>query len=157
MPDRTPFLAALRATQINNIRDRLAQMSTYEATSPPEGATCQSDHCRSAAVVRLIIPRPRLTADGVHTDADAITTWDNCDLHWPGFRDVCVRSGHTVLDRTGDLRELASASPEWAIFASDGGRLYASRRLNGHGTTVDAYLVGPLRAQMQAVDADLPD
>jgi len=52
-------------------------------------------------------------------------------LHWPGIRDACRRNGHTVVDTTGDLRQLAADFPAWRIFTSDGGRLYASARLNG--------------------------
>ena len=40
-----------------------------------------------------------------------------------------------------------------ALFHSDSGRLYASPPVNGptQGVTVDAWLVGPLRAQMAAL------
>jgi len=128
-------------------------MSTYQASVPPAGATCQSDLCRSTAVVRLTVPPQRFTADGVPPDAREVVTWDSCDLHWPAFRDVCVRSGHEVADGTGDLGVLATESPKWDIWRSDLGRYYASTVLpNGNGTTVDAYLIGQLRAEMRAVE-----
>ncbi len=81
--------------------------------------------------------------------------FDLCYLHWPAIRDASQHNGHKVVDATGDLRSLITDYPEWSIFASDGGRLYASARLNGspQGITLDAYLVGQLRAQIAATHA----
>jgi len=68
------------------------------------------------------------------------------------MRDASAHNGHHIVDATGDLRALMTDYPGWSIFASDGGRLYASTRLNGsrQGVTLDAYLVGQLRAQITA-------
>ncbi len=83
--------------------------------------------------------------------------WDMCDLHWPKFREACERGGHPVVDSTGDLRSLQDAFPRWNVWSSDSGRLYAARYLTGpdgpHATTVDAYLVAQLRAEMRAAEA----
>jgi len=126
-------------------------MSTYHASIPPDGATCQSDLCRSRAVVRLTVPPRGFTADGGPAE---VTTWDSCDLHWVAFRDVCLRSGHEIADCTGDLGALVDESPRWDIWRSDLGRLYASTVLpSRHGTTVDAYLIGQLRAEMREVES----
>jgi hypothetical protein len=125
-------------------------MNAYEASIPPHGATCQSDLCRSVAVVRLTVPPHLFSADGA--PSGDITTWDSCDLHWPSFRDVIVRSGHAITDRTGDVRDLAGS--EWDVWRSDQGRLYATLVRPDHsGTTVDAYLIGQLRAEMRAVES----
>ncbi len=123
----------------------------YHATTPPENATCQSDMCCSVAVVRLLLPRPQFTADGLHDDDDAPATWDTCDLHWPRFRETCARAGHEIIDLTGDLQRVATEFPRWNLWRSDGGRLYASASVGGtaQGTTVDAYLVGQLQAAMR--------
>ncbi len=126
-------------------------MSTYAATEPAPGATCEIRACCSAAKVRVIVPTSRFEADGVDHEKDP-STLDACELHWPGLRDTCLRNGHRVVDSTGDLAGLAAEFPGWSIFHSDGGRLYASARVNGsgQGTTLDAYLVGQLRAQIRA-------
>ena len=129
-------------------------MSIYQASVPPAGAPCQSDLCRTRAVVRLTVRPLRFTADGGPADVRDVTTWDTCDLHWPGFRDVVVRSGHDIADCTGDLGALVTDFPKWDIWRSDLGRLYASTVLpGGNGATVDAYLTGQLRAEMQAVES----
>ena len=67
------------------------------------------------------------------------------------MRDACVRNGHRIVDTTGDLAQLAADYPHCTIFASDGGRLFASARVNGsmQGVTVDAWLVGQLRVQLE--------
>jgi hypothetical protein len=124
----------------------------YQATEPPNGATCSTPRCVSAAKVRLLIPLSRFTADGQDHGQDP-STFALCYLHWPALRDAS--NGHRVVDATGDLRSLITDYPEWSIFASDGGRLYASARLNGspQGITLDAYLVGQLRAQIAATHA----
>jgi hypothetical protein len=126
----------------------------YQAAIPPPGATCDSSRCRSAAKVRMIIPASRFEADGIDHDNDP-EKFDACEWHWPGIRDTCQRNGYRVMDTTGSLRALAAEFPAWTIFYSDGGRLYASARIGGsrQGTTIDAYLVGQLRAQMQATVA----
>jgi hypothetical protein len=126
-------------------------MSTYAATTPPDGATCDTCGCRSAAVVRLLIPPSRFTADGQDHDHDP-AEFDLCELHWPKLRDASERNGHTVVDATGDLGRLAADFPHWSVFASDGGRLYASTRPPGRqqGITLDACLVGQLRAKIRA-------
>ncbi len=128
---------------------------TYQATKPPGGATCDTPGCCSAAKVRMIIPPSRFEADGIDHSKDP-PTFDTCDLHWPGIRDACVRGGHTVADITGDIGELVADFPQWSVFASDGGRLYAADRVNGagQGVTLDAYLVGQLRGQLQ--EAQVP-
>jgi hypothetical protein len=78
-------------------------------------------------------------------------------LHWPSLRWACERSGHPIIDTTGDLRKLQDEYPRWNVWASDGGRLYAACYGTGpdgpHGITVDAVLAGQLRAQIQAVEA----
>jgi hypothetical protein len=124
---------------------------SYQATTPPEGATCDSNGCGSAARVRMIIPESRFDADGIDHSNDP-PTFGACDLHWPGIRDTCVHNGHDVVDTTGDIGQLAVDFPQWTIFRSDGGRLYASARLHGtpQGMTLDACLIGQLRAKMQA-------
>src|SRR6266516_377681 len=119
-------------------------MSTYQATTPPPGATCDKRRCGSAAEVRVIIPRSRFMADGADHSQDP-RTWDSCDLHWPRFRDAILRNGHQVVDTTGDLAQLVADFKRWTIFTSDGGRLYAS----SHGTTLYAWLVGQLRPQLE--------
>ena len=125
----------------------------YQATEPPDGATCDMHGCGSAAKVRLIIPETRFEADGQDHDSDP-TEFDLCELHWPQIRTASEHNGHQVVDTTGDLRALAADCPHWSVFASDGGRLYASARLPGsrQGVTLDACLVGQLRAQIQALD-----
>jgi hypothetical protein len=128
-------------------------MSIYRAVEPPEGAECSTGGCRGAARVRLLIPPSRFTADG-QDHGDDPTQFDLCELHWPQIRSASEHNGHQVVDGTGDLRSLAADCPAWSVFASDGGRLYASTRLPGkrQGTTVDACLVGQLRAQIRAVE-----
>ncbi len=126
----------------------------YQATTPPDGATCDMRGCCSAATVRMVIPKSRFEADGVDHSKDP-SIFDACELHWPTIRDACKRNGHAVVDTTGDLGQLAADFPAWSIFCSDGGRLYASTRLNGsaQGTTLDAYLVAQLRARLAATAA----
>jgi len=127
---------------------------SYQATMAPDSATCDMRGCCAAANVRMIIPRSRFEADGIDHTNDP-PTFDACELHWPAIRDACQRNGHAVVDTTGDLRQLAADFPTWSIFCSDGGRLYASARVNGsaQGATLDAYLVGQLRAQLAATGA----
>ncbi len=128
-------------------------MSTYEATQPPENATCDTPGCGSVAKVRMIIPKSLFTADGVDHSQDP-PTFDACELHWPGIRDTCMRNGHAVVDVTGDLRELMGEFPRWTVFTSDGGWLYASARVgkSKQGVTVHAYLVGQLRREILAME-----
>jgi len=122
----------------------------YQAAVPPANATCDTRGCRSVAKVRIIIPRSRLEADGIDHSNDP-PIFDACGLHWPRIRDACLRNGHPVVDTTGDLRELAADFTGWSIFYSDGARLYASARVKGsrQSTTLDAYLIGQLRAQLE--------
>ncbi len=122
----------------------------YQAAIPPADATCDTRGCCSVAKVRIIIPKSRFGADGIDHSNDP-PVFDACELHWPRIRDACLRNGHPVVDTTGDLRELAADFPTWSIFYSDGARLYASARVNGsrQGTTLDAYLIGQLRAQLK--------
>jgi hypothetical protein len=126
----------------------------YEAAIPTAGATCHGNLCRSVAVVRLVVPRPKIS--GQNADAP-VAVWDMCELHWPSFRWACERSGHPVIDTTGGIRSLQDEFPCWNVWSSDAGRLYAACYVIGpdgpHGTTVDAFLAGQLRAQMRAVDA----
>lgn len=103
----------------------------YEAKVPPGGATCDTDGCGSVARVRVAVPP--------HTQ-------DSCDLHWPAFRDATMRNGHQVADRSGDLRRLLRDYPDWRVFRSDLGRLYATRP----GITVYGWLTAQLRAEVQA-------
>jgi hypothetical protein len=126
----------------------------YEAAIPPAGATCHGNLCGSAAVVRLIVPRPKISGQD---DDSPLAVWDVCELDWPIFRSICERSGHTVIDTTGDLRTLQDEFRRWNVWISDTGRLYAARHITGpdgmRGITVDAFLAGQLRAQMHAVEA----
>jgi hypothetical protein len=127
---------------------------SYQAAIPPAGTTCHGNRCGSGAVVRLIVPRPKISG---HNDDAPLAVWDLCGLHWPTFRRTCERSGHQVIDTTGDLRALQDEFPRWNVWASDEGRLYAATHLTGpdgpRGITVDAVLAGQLRAAMHAVDA----
>ncbi len=126
----------------------------YRAAIPPAGATCHGDLCGSVAVVRLIVPLP--TANGLDADSPLVA-WDTCELHWPSLRWACERSGHPVIDTTGNLRTLQDEFRRWNVWSSDAGRLYAACYVTGpngpHGTTVDAFLAGQLRVQMRAIDA----
>ncbi len=126
----------------------------YEAAIPPAGATCYGNLCGSVAVVRLTVPRPKITG---HDDDSPLAVWDMCELHWPSFRWACERSGHPVIDTTGDLRTLQHQFSRWNVWSSDAGRLYAACYMTGpdgpHGTTVDAFLAGQLRTQMHTIDA----
>lgn len=128
-------------------------MSTYQATTPPPGATCDTPGDCTVAVVRLVIPPSRFTADGVDHSDDP-QRFDACEYHWRDLRDTVLRHGHEIVDATGDLAQLTADFPRWRIFRADEGRLYASTRLPGHlqGITVYAWLVGHLRAQMRAVE-----
>ena len=127
---------------------------SYQAAIPTAGATCHGDQCGSVAVVRLTVPRPKISGQD---DDSPLAILDMCELHWPPFRSVCERSGHPVIDTTGNLRTLQDEFRRWNVWSSDAGRLYAACYVTGpdgpHGTTVDAFLVGQLRAQMQAIDA----
>ena len=76
---------------------------SYHAAIPPAGATCHGNLCRAVAVVRLVVPRPKVSG---HDDDSPLAVWDMCDLHWPSLRSACERSGHPVIDITGDLRTL---------------------------------------------------
>jgi len=126
----------------------------YEASTPEAGATCHGNLCGSVAAVRLTVPRP---APNGRDDDSPLAVWDMCELHWPSFHWACERSGHPVIDTTGDLRALQDEFGRWNVWTSDAGRLYAACYVTGpdgpHGITVDAFLVGQLRAQMRAVDA----
>jgi hypothetical protein len=126
----------------------------HQAAIPAAGATCHGNLCRSVAVVRLIVSRPKISGQ----DADLpLAVWDMCELHWPSLRWACERSGHPVVDTTGDLRALQDEFPDWNVWSSDAGRLYAACYVTGpdgpHGITVDAFLVGRLRAEMHIVQA----
>jgi hypothetical protein len=125
----------------------------YQVAIPTAGATCGGNLCGSVALVRLTVPRPQVSGQ----DDSPLAVWDMCELHWPSFRQECERSGHPVIDTTGDLRTLQNEFPRWNVWSSDGGRLYAACYVTGpdgpHGTTVDAFLAGQLRAGMQAVEA----
>ncbi len=126
-------------------------MSTYQATEPPDGSTCDTRGCRSAAMVRLIIPPSRFEADGADHSQDP-PVFGACEQHYPVIAGTAMRNGHTVVDTTGNIRDVMAEFPTWTVFLSDSGRLYASARVNGpQGTTVDAYLVSQLRAQMRAL------
>jgi hypothetical protein len=92
--------------------------------------------------VRVAIPRSRFDASG----ADSPDTWDSCDLHWPAFRDACMRNGHQVIDASGDWRQILTDCPGWRIFRSDLGRLYGTRP----GVTVYGWLAAQLRAEIEA-------
>ncbi len=122
----------------------------YQATSPPADTKCDMRGCCSVANVRVIIPESRFTADGIDHSKDP-STFDACEWHWPAMRDACLRNGHRIVDITGDIRQLAAEFPRCNIFTSDGGRLYASAPLNGFApdTTVDAWLAGQLRVQLE--------
>jgi hypothetical protein len=140
--------------QINRQRSTTAKraanrMSTYHATEPPDGATCDAQGCCTVAKVRALVPGSRFEADGIDHDQDP-SVFDACELHWTSIRDACRRNGHTVLDITGDLRQLVAEFPDWTIFWSDGGRLYASPKTSASrlGTTVHSFLVSQLRRQM---------
>jgi hypothetical protein len=120
----------------------------YQATLPPQGATCDRDTCATDAMVRVRFPRSRFDAG---RSESAHGTWDSCDLHWPEFRDATLRHGHQVTDATGDPRRLLPEFPGGRIFRSDLGRLYAARP----GVTVYGWLTAQLRAEIQACQARL--
>jgi hypothetical protein len=126
----------------------------YQAAIPTAGASCHGNLCGSVAVVRLIMPRPTI---GGPDDDSPLAVWDMCALHWPSLRWACERSGHPVIDTTGDLRALQEEFPGRNVWTSDAGRLYAACYVTGpdgpYGITVDAFLAGQLRAQMHAVQA----
>ncbi len=130
-----------------------AQM-IYNVTEPPEGARCSERGCCSVADVRVIIPESRFTADGID-HSKAPSTFDACEWHWPAMRDACMRNGHRIVDTTGEIGELVADFPQCNVFSSDSGRLYASSRTNGSvpRATVDAWLVGQLRAQLERASA----
>lgn len=121
---------------------------TCHATEPPDRATCDIADCCSVARVRLITPG---SPCGVIDRDEAPSTFDACELHWPQVRCARLRNGHRIVDASGDLARLAADFPQWKIFSSDAGLLYASARLNGspQGTTLHAHLVGQLREQME--------
>jgi hypothetical protein len=73
---------------------------------------------------------------------------DYCELDWPLISESVVALGRAIVDVTGDPWTVRAEFPNWDVFQSSSGRFYASTSLNGQGTTVDAYLVGELRAQM---------
>lgn len=118
----------------------------YQATVPPQRATCDRDTCASDAMVRVTFSRSWFDAGSPETTHG---TWDSCDLHWPAFRDATLRNGHQVTDTTGDPRRLLPEFPGWRIFRSDLGRLYAARP----GITVYGWLTAQLRAEIQACRA----
>jgi hypothetical protein len=120
----------------------------YRATVPPEGATCDTARCGTAAKVRVTIPPSRFDATGDTWDS----CWNCCDLHWPAFRDATMRNGHQVADDTGDWRQILTDYPGWRIFRSDLGRLYATRP----GVTVYAWLTAQLSAEIHAWVARQP-
>ncbi len=107
----------------------------------------------TVAEVRLLMQSHRVEEGG--NAAHSSRTFDACDLHIPRMRDACLRGGHQVVDTTGDLAGLAAGCPDWNVFRSDSGRLYASTRLDGslQGTTVQAWLVGQLHARIDKAAA----
>lgn len=123
---------------------------TCQATEPPDRATCDIADCCSMAKVRLIIPMSRCDERGVEQD-EAPSTFDACELHWPQVRYAWLHDGYRIMDTSGDLERLVADFPQWKIFSSDAGLLYASARLNGsaQGTTLHAHLVGQLRQQLE--------
>jgi hypothetical protein len=108
---------------------------TCQASVPPPGATCACPYCCSTAAVRLV----------THHGAEPA---DYCELDWPLVSESIAALGQAVVDVTGDLWTVCAEFPNWDVFQSSTGRFYASTSLDGQGTTVDAYLVGELRAQM---------
>lgn len=86
----------------------------YRATEPPKDATCDTDRCGTAAMVRLTIPRSQFEAGGA---GQKVGHWDTCDLHWPAFRDTVARNGHTIVDATGDPHDLLTEFPPLAHLA----------------------------------------
>jgi hypothetical protein len=100
----------------------------YQAAIPADGATCHGNLCRSVAAVRLIVPRPKVSG---HDDDSPLAVWD--------------------------MRALQDEFPCWNVWSSDAGRLSAACYVTGpdgpRGTTVNAFLVAQLRAQMRAVQA----
>jgi hypothetical protein len=141
--------ARIVATYPFSVQQR-ADVMIYQAIEPPHGATCDGKLCASDAMVRLHVPRSRFEAVGAPETPE---TYDSCDLHWPAFRDVILRNGHTVRDVTGDPRHVAADYPGWNVFRSDMGRLYAARP----GTTVHGWLVVQLRAAIKARNAELAE
>ncbi len=116
-------------------------MSSYQVSVPPADATCTCAFCGSTAVVRLV----------THRDAQPM---DICDLHWPGTRGTVTAEGHIIVDVTGDLQAVGDDFPDWSIWTASTGRMYATTVMsNGQGTTVDAFLIGPLRAQMAKIES----
>jgi hypothetical protein len=106
---------------------------------PPPGATCCL--CGTVAAVRLVTR---------HGDDPT----DYCDLlHWPPVAAGIRARGLDLVDTTGDLAAVKAEFGTWDIWRSSSGRLYASTVLgNGQGTTVDAFLIGPLREQMLKIE-----
>jgi hypothetical protein len=109
-------------------------------TIPPKGAECCARLCRTVAVVRLV----------VRHDADPA---DYCDLDWRNVRATILARGHSLVDNTGDVGELQAEYQNWHIWQCRTGLFYATAVFNGQGTTVYAYLVGKLRAEIAAVEA----
>lgn len=125
----------------------------YQLTTPPHGQRCSAPGDGTLAVVRVITPREHFEADG--TDYSEVSAaLDFCDHCWPRILDGYQRFGHKIVDTTGNLRLLAGEFPRWRIFHSDGGRLYASARVNGsqQGTTVYAWTVAGLRAEIEQAE-----
>jgi len=125
-------------------------MSTYQATMPPDDTTCGMRSCSARATVRTVIPPSRFEADGVDHSQDP-STFDTCVCHWPIMRAAVLGNGHEITDTTGDIEALKADYPTWSVFRSDSGRLYAAAcRGTGLGITLDAWLAGQLRAQMES-------
>src|SRR5260370_19407949 len=95
----------------------------YQAAIPPAGATCHGNLCGSVAVVRLIAPRPKISGQD---DDSPLAVWDMCELHRPSLRWACQRSGHPVIDTTGDLRTLQDEFRRCNVWSSGAAPLYAA-------------------------------
>jgi hypothetical protein len=119
-------------------------MATYEIKEPPNAEQCNTHACIQTATVRVIIPREMLP------DACDSLTEDQCCICWPKLRRNLTERGHEIRDITGDPDCLAAEYPGSTVFRSDEGILYASLPVPGtpQRTTLDAYLVGHLRAQV---------
>ncbi len=116
-------------------------MLSHQASIPPDGATCTSEYCRSIAVVRLLAHRNAHPAD-------------YCELHWPGVAGSLATRGIRVVDTTGDLDAVKDHFPQWHIWTSSSGRIYATAVLvSGQGTTVDGFLAGQVCTQMATLEA----
>ncbi len=93
------------------------------------------------AVVRLLAHR---TADPV----------DFCELHWPGVAASLAVRGIALVDTTGDLSTVKDHFPDWSVWTSSSGMIYATTVLaSGAGTTVHAFLAGQVCAQIATLEA----